>query len=148
MVLDGVPYGLRQFHFHSPSEHTMAGEHAAMELHLVHWSDAGVIAVVGVMLQIGGHNRGLDPIWDHMPGEPGYPVTAADVSVDAAALLPDDRSYVSYEGSLTTPPCNEGVRWRLLVQPSPVSIDQVAAFRAIYDGNNRPVQPLNDRSFD
>ncbi len=82
-----------------------------------------------------------------MPDAPGDPVDVAGVAVDAAALLPEDRSYWRWDGSLTTPPCTEGVKWLMLREPVELSAGQIAAFKALYTGNARPVQPMNARDF-
>jgi carbonic anhydrase len=145
--IDGTDYALRQFHFHSPIEHAFAGENKAMEMHLVHADLDGDLAVIGVLLVEGAMNPAFDPIFENMPVEEGEPVTVEGVFVDMDDLLPEDRSYYGYEGSLTTPPCTEGVLWHMLARPVAVSADQLATVRAIYDGNNRPVQPMNDREF-
>ncbi|GMV27332.1 MAG: hypothetical protein AMXMBFR58_33630 [Phycisphaerae bacterium] len=143
--LDGQRYDLAQFHFHSPSEHHVAGKPAAAELHLVHKSASGQLAVVGVMLQEGPFNPGFEPVWRNLPVQESPATITAD-TIDADALLPSDRRTYRYEGSLTTPPGTEGVRWNLLVQPVSLSKAQLDAFRRIYHGNNRPLQPLNGRS--
>ncbi|MCH7663046.1 MAG: carbonic anhydrase family protein, partial [Chloroflexi bacterium] len=141
-------YALRQFHFHSPSEHTLAGENMAMEMHLVHTDADDNIAVIGVLLIEGTENPAFDPVWDNMPAEEGNPVTVQGAFVDVDDLLPDDRSYYEYTGSLTTPPCTEGVLWHVLAQPVEISAEQLSAFHAIHDGTNRPVQPMNERGFE
>jgi carbonic anhydrase len=146
--IDGIEYALLQFHFHSPSEHTLAGESTEMELHLVHSDEAGSLAVLGVMLVEGDENAAYHPIRAALPLEEGDPVTVDGVLVDVESLLPQDRSAVGYPGSLTTPPCTEGVTWHVFTEAVEISPDQLAAFRAVHDGTNRPVQPLNDREFD
>jgi len=141
-------YDLVQFHFHQPSEHTIDGERCAMELHLVHKDVAsGNLAVVGVMLIQGDEeNAAYQPIFDNLPAEVGDPDPQAAPLFNPADLLPDDLShYFTYEGSLTTPPCSEIVRWLLLAQPVALSARQLATFGALYDHNARPVQPLNHR---
>jgi carbonic anhydrase len=147
-AIDGVAYELRQSHFHSPSEHTLEGEHTAMELHLVHVDESGGLAVIGVMLVEGTAQATIEAILDHLPATVGETVTVEGVTIDPTDLLPADRSYVAYPGSLTTPPCSEGVRWHVLVEPVELSVEQLEAFRAVHDGTNRPVQPLNDRAFE
>jgi len=144
--LDGKRYALRQFHFHAPSEHTVAGRFYDMEAHLVHASDEGTLAVVGVFMQRGRHHPGLAALWQHLPRQEGEGFTAEDVVVRPEVLLPASRRAYRYEGSLTTPPCTEGVHWVVLSEPIEISPVQLAAFRALYSGNNRPVQPRHDRS--
>ena len=145
MTLDGVRYELLQFHFHHGSEHTVAGVRLPMELHLVHRSDRGALAVVGVLLKEGRENHVLAPIWRHMPARPA-PATVAPASVDAAALLPEVRTAWRYQGSLTTPPCTQGVSWVVMTEPVAVSAEQIARYGAIFPNSYRPTQPLNDRS--
>lgn len=146
--VDGHRYDLKQFHFHTPSEHTFDGRAAAAELHLVHKDADDKLAVVGVMLDEGDASAALAPVWDHLPA-----VEAPDASdnidaVDAAALLPAEQATYRYSGSLTTPPCTEGVSWFVMTTPMTLSGDQLAAFTAIIEGNNRPVQDLGARDLD
>ena len=145
--VDGTSYALEQLHFHSPSEHTVAGENMAMEMHLVHHDAEGNSAVISALLVEGAENPAFAPIWENMPVEEGDPVTIEGVAVNPDDLLPEDRSYYHYMGSLTTPACTEGVNWHVLATPVELSADQLAAFRAIHDGTNRPTQPMNDREF-
>lgn len=147
IIFGDKEYKLLQYHFHAPSEHTINGEYYDMELHLVHQSDDGEYAVVGVMIKAGSENENYTPVWEHLPAEEGELQTISGVSVNAIDLLPEDKSYYHYMGSFTTPPCTEGVKWFILSTPVELSSEQIDAFRAIYDGNNRPVQPLNDREF-
>ena len=125
----------------------MAGQNLGMEMHLVHADAAGNNAVIGVMLVEGAEHAALAPVWDNMPAEEGEPTTIEGAFVNVADLLPEDLSYYGYSGSLTTPPCTEGVLWHVLAEPVEISAEQLAAFRAIHDGTSRPVQPMNDRVF-
>jgi carbonic anhydrase len=145
LAVDGIQFELLQYHFHSPSEHTLDGEHAAAELHLVHQSDTGELAVLGVFIQIGAYNPAFAPIVDNLPSEPGETVHLEHVTVDIDELLPDDDRYFRYTGSLTTPPCWEGVRWFIMVEPIELSREQAAMSRYGMIANNRPVQPLGER---
>ena len=142
--LDGVPYKLVQFHFHTPSEEKINGKAYSMGAHLVHQSAAGQLAVVAVLLTEGRANAALGPVFENLPQTEGSKKTLG-ASFNAAELLPAARDYFRYVGSLTTPPCSEGVRWQVLKQPVYVSKAQIAAFRKLYNMNARPVQPLNDR---
>ena len=144
----GARYELVQFHFHKPSEEKIDGKSHDMVVHLVHKGANGKLAVVAVLLDKGGANATIDTIWKNLPKEKGKEVTVANVSVDAATLLPTDRGYYTFEGSLTTPPCTEGVRWFVLKTPLKISDDEVAAFGKIYPLNARPVQPLNGRAIE
>lgn len=144
IIADGTRYDLLQFHVHAPSEHSVGGELFPAELHLVHRSAEGNLAVVGIMLAEGAENAAYAPVWNNLPAEES-PVVTLDVTVDAATLLPDGTLTYRYSGSLTTPPCTEGVSWFVMTTPVEISTEQMTAFLNIYEGNNRPVQPLNER---
>jgi carbonic anhydrase len=138
-------YELKQGHFHSPSEHTIDGEHFAMEIHLVHTNEEGKLLVVGVMVREGEENPMLNRIWSFMPEQVGDS-TDSPLTVFEAGLLPPTRNYFSYDGSLTTPPCSEGVSWVVLRDPLTASAEQVARFQErVGPATNRPVQPQNAR---
>ena len=145
ITLDGATYPLKQFHFHAPSEHTVDGRAEAMELHLVHITDDGTIAVVGVLLAEGEGNQALAAVFEAMPAMAGSEQEVTG-SVDLAALLPEQRTTYRYMGSLTTPPCSEGVHWLLMTEASSVGPPQVEAFRTVFGADARPVRPLNDRT--
>jgi len=140
----GNRYALVQFHFHTPSEHSFAGQLAAKEMHLVHENAEGNLAVVGVMINEGKKNAALAPVWEHLPAEEGQKQTF-DVRVNVLDLLPAQHQTYRYSGSLTTPPCSENVTWFMMTNPIEMSISQLKAFKQIFQLNNRPVQPLNDR---
>jgi carbonic anhydrase len=139
-------FQLLQYHFHSPSEHTVAGNHYPMEMHLVHKSADGKLAVIGVFIEEGAHNAAFDPIWANLPTSKGVENHFQNVMVDVDDLLPAAKTSYRYDGSLTTPPCSEGVKWIVMTTPIQLDAQQIAAFRAVINGNNRPVQPLNGRS--
>ncbi|MEZ4502375.1 MAG: carbonic anhydrase family protein [Dehalococcoidia bacterium] len=144
VMVDGERYELLQFHFHAPSEHEIDGKPAAMEVHFVHRNAEGELAVIGALYQLGEHNPTLDGVWAALPT-----TTEDEVHIDgfvAEALLPLDRSVFRYSGSLTTPPCSEGVKWHVITTPLSASAEQVEAFINIVGDNARPVQPLNGRS--
>jgi carbonic anhydrase len=145
ITVAGKRYVLQQFHFHSPSEHTINGCHSAMEMYLVHKSDDGTIAVIGVLIEAGADNSAFDQVWNYLPSETNREHKES-VTIDAATLLPTDQNYYRYTGSFTTPPCTEDVLWMILKTPVELSEQQITTFRKIIDGNNRPVQPLNDRT--
>ena len=139
-------YALKQFHMHTPSEHTVEGKAYAMELHLVHRNDAGQLAVVGVLFERGATNAFLETFWRHLPAASNDRHSDPSVQLDIRGLLPASSACFAYEGSLTTPPCTEGVRWLVLETPVQLAPAQLDAFRAIYAHNARPVQPRNDRA--
>lgn len=141
--VDGVPFTLVQFHFHAPAEHTVEGRGFAMETHFVHRSTAGELAVVAVLHDTGASNAALAPLWAALPV--GVDDRQEIPGFDPKALLPVDRSMYRYAGSLTTPPCTEGVRWQVIQTPTTVADEQVQAFNAIIAANARPVQPRKAR---
>ena len=120
-------------------EHVIAGEHYPMELHLVHKDAEGRLAVVAVLLERGRDQPLVQTIWNNLPLEKGDEV-AAKAPIDVSALLPNDRRYYTYMGSLTTPPCSEGVLWMVMKQPVPVSPEQIGIFARLYPMNARPIQ--------
>ena len=134
--------GLLQFHFHTPSEEKFNGVAYPMEAHFVHKSAEGKLSVVAVLFKEGKENLALAPVLAALPAE-GKPLALA--SFDPAAVLPAGHAYYKYTGSLTTPPCSDGVRWQVMKEPVELSKGQIAAFRSIYPMNARPVQPLNGR---
>jgi carbonic anhydrase len=144
ITLDGVQYDLLQFHFHTPSEHLIAGQPQEMELHLVHKSAEGQLAVVGIMLNEGAANTALAPVFEHMPATKG-PEQSVEATLDPTAFFPATTTTYRYMGSLTTPPCTEGIHWNLFTTPVDVSVEQIEAFKALFEMNARPPQPLNER---
>jgi methyl-accepting chemotaxis protein len=142
----GKTFKLLQFHFHSPSENIRNGSPYDMEMHLVHKNAQGQLAVVGVFLVAGKHNSYIETLWDKMPTVIGQEFTHPGIRIDAAKLLPGSGTYYYFSGSLTTPPCSEGVKWLVLKTPVEVSDAQVKMFLSIVGANARPVQPLNGRS--
>lgn len=137
LTVDGKSFDLLQFHFHTPSEHYIDGAPYPMEVHFVHKAADGTLGVVGVMFEVGAHNAAIDKIWNGI-GE--------KISLSGSDLLPDSLDYYKYEGSLTTPPCSEGVQWHVVKKPLSVSEKQLLAFQALFSVNARPVQPLHDRN--
>jgi carbonic anhydrase len=138
-------YKLLQFHVHTPSEEQVKGKSFDMVAHFVHKNDAGQLAVVGVLFEKGKDNAALAPVVNSLPKTAGPEQAVAGVSIDAAKLLPATRGYYTFEGSLTTPPCSEGVRWMVLKTPVQASAAQLAAIKAIVHHNARPVQALHGR---
>lgn len=141
----GKQYKLLQFHFHSPSEHTVDGKPYDMVAHLVHQADDGQLSVIGVLMTKGKSNAVIDAIWADLPKHAGDH-KRSDKQISVADLLPAKHGYYNYSGSLTTPPCSEGVNWMVLQTPVEVSAEQVAAFTNIFSTSVRPVQPLHGRS--
>jgi carbonic anhydrase len=146
LAIGGKAYQLVQYHFHAPSEHTIDGRHFPMEMHMVHKAADGQLAVIGVLIDEGRHNTAFDPVWGSLPKEKGVETHLTAVSVDVDQLLPKARTTYRYEGSLTTPPCSEGVAWLVMTTPISLSVEQIGQFTAIVKANNRPVQPLNGRT--
>jgi carbonic anhydrase len=147
MTVGDKTYALVQFHFHAPSEHTVDGEHLPMEMHFVHQGNDGGLAVVGVLLGEGAANPGIAPLWAQLPEAPGTEAMVRIPAGFAEHIFPDvGTGFYHYDGSLTTPPCSEGVKWYIRRTPTELSQDQIAAFTATYDHNNRPVQALNERT--
>lgn len=138
-------YTLKQFHFHHPSEEHINGHGYEMVVHLVHADDQGHLAVVGVLIKKGSSNALVDAVWKNIPAQKEKAVDVSGVSVNAKDLLPADHGYYTFTGSLTTPPCSEGVTWYVMKEQSSLSPEQIAAFAKIYPLNARPVQPLNGR---
>ena len=138
-------WDLVQWHFHTPSEHRIGGREFPLEVHLVHKNAAGNLAVVGVLFTEGSFNPFLETLWLHAPEVEGKERIIEGVSVDPKLLLPDRKDYFSYEGSLTTPPCTEGVRWTVMEMTLEASKEQMAGFRKFFVMNARPTQPLHER---
>ena len=147
MTVGDKVYALLQFHLHAPSEHTVDGKHFPMEMHFVHQAEDGALAVIGVFIEEGAENRALAPLWKQLAEAPGTEATVElPVKFGDRIFTTGGQSGVfHYEGSLTAPPCTEGVKWFLRRTPTQLSRAQIAAFTAVYDHNNRPVQALNDR---
>ena len=147
LTVDDKSYALVQFHFHAPSEHTVDGERFPMEMHFVHQATDGALAVMGVLIDEGAYNPGITPLWAHLPHGPGTETTIEIPAGFANHIFPEAGSgFFHYDGSLTTPPCSESVKWYVRKTPTQLSKDQIAAFTAVYDHNNRPLQALGNRA--
>lgn len=140
IMVTGTRYDLVQFHFHHPSEHLLAGKGFDLECHFVHKAASGALAVVGVFITPGAANPALEPIWQAMPQKAGPESAVAGVTVDPSGLLPADRGYFRYAGSLTTPPCSEGLTWTVFKEPVQASTEQIQRFANLFPNNARPVQ--------
>lgn len=143
LLVGGHRFELKQFHFHHASEHLVDGTTWPMELHLVHADSTGRLAVVGVLIGEGEANPAADLLWQALVDEPE---SLGHVDVDPSPLLPPTTRAWRYQGSLTTPPCSEGVTWIVLVDAITLSAPQIAAFANFHPPNCRPVQPLGRRA--
>lgn len=143
-TVSGKRYDLVQFHFHKPAEERVNGKSYEMVAHLVHRDVDDKLAVVAVLLERGDESSIFNTLWANLPLQKNVEFTP-DVSIDLAKLLPEKREYFTYMGSLTTPPCSEGVTWIVLKQPQMVSADQIGVFGHLYKNNARPVQSANSR---
>jgi carbonic anhydrase len=144
LVVGNKRYQLIQFHFHRPSEEYVHGKPYDMVLHLMHRAEDGEEAGVAIFIKEGQPNATVQQVWDYMPDNEGQRA-APGAMLDPAGMLPDKFSYYLYEGSVTAPPCNEGVKWFVLKTPIEVSSAQIKAFAALYPRDVRPLQPLNGR---
>jgi len=146
LMVGNSKYKLLQLHFHTPSEHKRHGRFRPMEVHFVHANDKGQLAVVGIFMRIGKHPNALfAQILKNAPSKVGKTVVKG-TKVNGKGLHSSRmRTYFNYSGSLTTPPCSEGVRWFVMKNSVRVSAKQVAAFKKFFTGTNRPVQALNGR---
>jgi len=145
ITVRGSSYKLLQFHFHHPSEERINQKVFSMVAHLVHRNAEGQLAVVAVLLDPGTANSLINKVWTYMPLDAGDKVRMPAGLLDLSELLPKDQRYYQFLGSLTTPPCTEGVLWLVLKQPTTVSPEQVKLFSQLYPRNARPVQPVNGR---
>lgn len=140
----GKRYELVQFHFHRPSEERINGKPFDMVVHLVHKSVEGKLAVIAVLLDRGSAQSVVQTVWNNLPLEKGDEVMAKG-QIDLMALLPTDKRYYTYMGSLTTPPCSEGVLWMVMKTPVEISPEQLAIFSRLYPMNARPIQSASGR---
>ena len=145
ITVGGKSYQLVQFHFHHPSEEKINGKSFDMVVHLVHKSAEGNLAVVAVLMRKGQTNVFMKSLWEHLPKEEGKEEVPTNVTIDPSKFLPAQRGYYTYTGSLTTPPCSEGVTWLILKNPVEISGAQIGRFAQYYKHNARPVRPLNGR---
>lgn len=143
--LDGISFDLLQFHFHAPSENHINGQSYPLEAHFVHSDKSGNLAVVAVMFKEGGESQGLMPAWQQMPKHEGD-THALTTKFDGMNILPESKDYYRFNGSLTTPPCSEGVRWLVMKTAVEASKQQITAFTSVlHEPNNRPIQATNAR---
>lgn len=145
MTIDEHTFELKQLHFHAPSENTIDGESFPMEAHFVHADENGNLAVIAQMYKAGEENEELQRAWAYMPQEANQSY-ALENWMDATSLLPHKRAYYRYNGSLTTPPCTEGVTWVVMKKHEELSQEQIDKFaHVMHHDNNRPIQPVNAR---
>jgi carbonic anhydrase len=146
IVAAGVRYELVEFHFHHPSEEAVRGKLTDMEVDLLHKSAAGRLAIIAVRLRenLDAPNAVLATLWPHLPKTAGASEKVAEM-VSAGGLLPADRGYWSYTGSLSTPPCTEGVQWFVFEQEMSLSRDQLRAYAALFRMNTRALQEAHGR---
>ncbi|HEY7825710.1 MAG TPA: carbonic anhydrase [Candidatus Acidoferrales bacterium] len=141
--IGGKQYSVVQFHFHHPSEEEIAGRRYDLAAHIVHDDGQGRLAVIAILFESGSENPLIHVLWDHLPREIGKEVKVKKVVFNLEDLLPADRGYFTFAGSLSTPPCTEGVTWYVLKQPVEISPAQIAAFAKMYPDNARPLEPAN-----
>jgi carbonic anhydrase len=145
LTLNGKVYTLKQFHYHTPSEHTLDGKNLPMEMHMVHQDSAGGFAVVSVLFEEGRPNANIAKLVANLPAAKGDTVSVANERMDLELHLPSTERAFHYVGSLTTPPCSEQVEWLVLQDRITASTEQIAAFATRIGPNNRPVQDLHTR---
>lgn len=141
----GKTYELIQFHFHRPAEERINGRSYEMSVHLVHRAYDGQLAILAVPIERGSEHPLIQTLWNHLPLEPHLDVHPPGVAIDLNQLLPEQRGYYTYMGSLTTPPCSEGVLWLVMQSPIQVSAEQIGIFSRLHPNNVRPIQPQNGR---
>jgi carbonic anhydrase len=145
LTVRGSTYRLLQFHFHTPSEEQVNYRNSAMVAHLVHKNNEGQLAVVAVLLDPGVANDLISKVWTYMPLDANDRVRMPPGLIDMNELLPKDQRYFQFIGSLTTPPCTEGVLWMVMKQPTQLGREQIRMFQQLFPNNARPVQPVNGR---
>lgn len=142
----GKRYELLQYHFHTPSEHKKEGFHYPMELHMVHRDGDGNFAVIGVIFQEGEENDSLNTLLKVLPKKPGKQKIYSGLSLNPVYFIPANTEFYKYSGSLTTPPCTEGVYWMVFKQPISASAEQIQQMNEVLGENSRPVNPVNART--
>ena len=145
LTLDEKVFELQSFQFHTPSEHYLDGAPYPMELEFIHKAEDGAMAIISVLVKVGAHNPVIEGIWQNVPAA-GQSKSVDSVGLSAEDLMPEDKSYYTYEGSLTSPPCTEGVVWYVLKEPIEISEKQLTAFQGVFPVNARPIQPLGGRT--
>lgn len=146
VVVGDQRYQLKQFHFHRPSEEKINGKAFDMSAHLVHVNSEGKLAVVAILLEAGEDNGLIRELWKDLPKEKAKEEVLDRVQIDLSQILPQDRSYYTFAGSLTTPPCSEDVTWIVLKHPTSISSAEIEQFSHLYRNDARPTQPRYDRA--
>ena len=144
VTVNGRRYELTQFHFHRPSEERLNGKQFDMSVHLEHRDIEGKLAVIAILINEGKGHPLVQQVWNNLPLEK-FTEQAGLATIDLSQILPEQRQYVTYMGSQTTPPCQEGVLWMVMKQPVMASPEQMAIFARLYPMNARPVQPSAGR---
>jgi carbonic anhydrase len=145
MTVGQQTFTLLQAHFHAPGENQLKGKSYPMEGHFVHKDGKGNLAVLAVFFFVFAENSNIASLWKSMPQKAGENAQLSGGGFDGRSILPAKLEYIYFNGSLTTPPCGEGVRWYVLKKAQTVSKQQVAKFTSIVGVNNRPLQPVNAR---
>ncbi|MEL3961488.1 carbonic anhydrase family protein [Lysinibacillus endophyticus] len=145
LMINDEEYKLTGIHFHSPSEHQINGQYFDMEAHLFHETKDGKMAIIGLFIESGEENKELAEMWANMPKDGAEAVKVLKNPINLEQLLPEEKNVYQYVGSLTSPPCTEGVNWFVLEQPIEMSNEQINQFSSIFLQNNRPIQQLNNR---
>jgi carbonic anhydrase len=144
ITVHGHRYELTQFHFHRPSEERLNGKQFDMVMHLEHRNIEGKLAVLAILINEGKGHPLVQQVWNNLPLEK-FTEQHGLATIDLSQILPEQRQYVTYMGSQTTPPCHEGVLWLVMKQPATASAEQLAIFARLYPMNARPVQPAAGR---
>ena len=148
ITLEGKKYSMKQIHFHSPSENQLNGKSFPLEGHIVHKAEDGSLAVVGIFFDSAAdakENPVLNKIWAHVPAEKEKDHKVEGEMLDLTMIFPEERSMFRFDGSLTTPPCSEGVKWNVFEGVTKIPAQQIEAFKKHYSNNARPVQDLHGR---
>jgi len=145
LTVGNKTYTLKQFHFRHPAEEEINGKGFDLVAHLVHADAAGNLAVIAILFKKGAPNPLFDKLWKNIPAEKEKAVDVSSIAVDATQLIPAHTGYYTFQGSLTSPPCSEGVTWYVLEKQGTLSAEQLDAFAKLYPHNARPIQPANGR---
>lgn len=148
ITINNEPFELKQFHYHTPSEHQFGSQHYPAEVHFVHANSAGNLAVMGVMLTPGQPNEVVEILLNGTKVSTQYKTDFMANNIDLSAIIPAMPIFYHYEGSLTTPPCSEQVQWYVAKEPLELAPAQIATMASLYEGNNRPVQSLGNRKIE